>query len=500
MEPADSAASDAARSPFAPGRWSALLAPLGVAADEPVVLALSGGADSVYLLGVAAAARPRPRLCAVHVDHGLRGAESAGDAAFCAAECARLEVPFERIHAPLDPAPSGLEARAREARYAALAQAARAAGIGLIATAHHADDALETLILRWVRGAEFAGLAALRPRRELAPGGPNVVRPLLGLRRAQIRAELSGAGRAWREDSSNADPRFARNALRVELLPRIAAACGPDALENLFAFERAVADLEAALASRSGELRIAPPRFAAARRAARDARLGGSVARGELAALPRPLARRALARLLADVAGALPRRAALDALLDDLFGGRTGSRQVRGGWRVQLRGDRLDVEPPAPRAAGGRQLALPFAAGVDQGALAVPGACDLGDGRRITAARVERAPGSGFPLAAERVEIDARGLPEALTVRTPRRGDRFHPLGAAGSKPLARFLADCGVPRHDRARIPLVVAGDEIVWVAGVRPAHGVRVRSDTRARIELALVLDEEPRPRRAR
>ncbi len=512
---------------FAPDRWARLAEPLGIEPVAAVCVALSGGADSVYLLRVIAAAEPRPRILCVHVDHGLRGDESDEDARFCRELCARSNVEFELARVQLDPDVSGLEARARVARYAALARLSRARGITTIVTAHHADDALETLILRWLRGAEIAGLPALRPRllleaplvelprrperREVlrAAGATLVVaRPLLALRRAEIRAALeragssagSSAGPQWREDSSNDDTRFSRNALRHGLLPAIAEACGPDALENMHAFGRAVAALEESMARRAAHVRLEPPRHAQARRSRRTTLLGGTIARSDLAALEPPLARRALARVFAEATGAVPHGKTLDRLIGDLFAGRTSRYEIRGGWRVQLRGDRIDLEPPeALRAerADPRQLVLPFDATPDttagaarEFALAIPSTVEMGDGRRIRADRIERAAGSAFPRDPTRVEIDAQGLPLVLAVRMPRPGDRFHPLGAPGSKPLARFLADVGVPRHDRCRVPLVVAGEEVVWVAGVRPSETHRIRADTRERVRLALEL----------
>ncbi len=497
---------------FASDRWEALAGPLEIDPTEPVCVALSGGADSVYLLRVISAAVPRPRILGVHVAHALRGEESADDATFCRELCVATDVEFALVHAPVESDPSGLEARARTARYGALAAAARAARIATIVTGHHADDALETLILRWLRGSEIAGLPALRPRlcldaplverrprperREVlrAAGATSIVaRPLLTLRRAEIRAALERCGATWREDSSNRDTRFSRNAVRNELLPAIAAACGPEALENMHAFGRAVAALEESLARRTHGLRLEPPRHAAARRAPGSERLGGTIARRELAALEPPIARRALARLLAEATGAVPNGRALDRLIADLYAGRTGWHEVRGGWRLQLRGDRLDLEPPPPPVVrtDPRQLSFSFEGVADAACAAVlriPSSIRLEDGRRLRADRVTRAADATFPRDPRHVELDARGWPDALTVRMPRPGDRFHPLGAPGSKPLVRFLADVGVPRHDRGRVPLVLAGDAIVWVAGVRPAESGRVRADTTERVRLEL------------
>jgi len=519
---------DAADADFAPERWERLARPLGLDPAAACCIALSGGADSVYLLHLVAAARPRPRIVAVHVDHGLRGAESEADARFCAELTTALSVEFELRKVALEPEPAGLEARARAARYRELADAARVAQISTILTAHHADDALETLILRWVRGSELAALPALRPKlllrapplaRPRRPEGREVLRaagrtllvarPLLALRRAEIRAALQSRGLAWREDASNADRRFARNALRLGLLPAIADACGPEALENLHAFGAAVAQLEDRLAARTAPIAWAPPRHAAARRAPAEAQLGGTLARGELLSLPEPLARRALARLLAEATGDIPHRAALDRLIADLFAGRTGWHQIAGGWRLQLRSDRIDLEPPPHASLAGSQgehashagsggdvgqLELPFAAAADaratSGSLALPapGGVTLPDGRRITADLVDARGAQDVSRSPLVAELDARDLPLPLSVRMPRPGDRFRAIGAPGAKSLARFLADVGVPRHDRDQVPLVLAGAEIVWVAGVRPCEARRVRAGTGRRLRLVL------------
>ena len=234
----------------------------GLAPTEPVLLALSGGADSVYLLTALAKAEPRPRVLAVHVDHRLRGDESREDAAFCARTCAKLGIPFSSREVEVDPEGPNLEARAREARYKALALEARNAGLTTILTGHHEDDALETLLLRWMRGSALPGLAGLKARnilgRDSSTGDARseqltVVRPLLSMRREEVRRLLRDSGMDWREDSSNESPRFTRNRVRNELMPEIAETCGEGGFENLRAFASAVESLEEELAARTAD-------------------------------------------------------------------------------------------------------------------------------------------------------------------------------------------------------------------------------------------------------
>jgi tRNA(Ile)-lysidine synthase len=121
--------------------------------------------------------------------------------------------------------------------------------------------------------------------------------------------------------------------------------------------------------------------------------------------------------------------------------------------------------------------------------LAVPGSVTLADGRRITAELCRAEPGTPAPREPRAVELDARDLAVPLTVRWAEPGDRFRGLGAPGSKPLGRFLRDRGVPREERARVALVSAGKEILWVAGIEPSESRKVERDSLVRLRLALI-----------
>lgn len=188
------------------------------------LLACSGGGDSVALTaGVAGCGMIQAVVG--HVDHGLRP-ESATEAARVRDLSARLGLPFymERLEGlPLE---GGLEAAAREARYAALARLARQAGASTVVTAHTRRDQAETLLLRLIRGAGPAALSGIRPRRELAPG-LQLVRPLLEVSREETEAYCARQGLPFVTDPHNADPRRARAKLRalwpqlLELNPRV---------------------------------------------------------------------------------------------------------------------------------------------------------------------------------------------------------------------------------------------------------------------------------------
>jgi len=181
---------------------------LGVPVDAPLGLAVSGGPDSLALLLLAGRVRP-DNLRAATVDHQLRP-EAAAEAAAVAAICARLGVPHDILTVRVE---GSVQAAAREARYAALGDWCVAHGLTHLATAHHADDQAETLLMRLARGAGLSGLAGIRATRPLCPD-VTLVRPLLGARKVELEAIVAAAGLQPALDPSNADPRYDRTAAR----------------------------------------------------------------------------------------------------------------------------------------------------------------------------------------------------------------------------------------------------------------------------------------------
>ena len=207
---------------FGPGQLAAGLLPLlGEGVAPPLVVALSGGADSAALLAAAAALVARDGrlvLRALHVNHGLSGAAALQQAAIAAAR--RLRVPLQNASVTVeDAAGDGLEAAARAARYAAFA-AALAPGECLL-TAHHCEDQAETLLLQLLRGAGLRGLAAMSAAAPLGAG--RLLRPLLAVPRAALRAYAAAEGVPWHEDPMNAQLRYDRGYLRHELWPTLQA-------------------------------------------------------------------------------------------------------------------------------------------------------------------------------------------------------------------------------------------------------------------------------------
>lgn len=180
---------------------------------RPLGLAVSGGPDSLALLLLAHEALPG-RIAVASVDHGLRP-EAAGEVALVERIAAARGIAFTPLAVTL--APGNVPAQARAARYAALARWAQDAGLGAVATAHHADDQAETLLMRLNRGSGLAGLAGVRPHGRIEGSDVALLRPLLGWRKAELTAVVAASGITPAQDPTNTDPAFDRARLRAAL-------------------------------------------------------------------------------------------------------------------------------------------------------------------------------------------------------------------------------------------------------------------------------------------
>jgi tRNA(Ile)-lysidine synthase len=209
--------------------------------SQPLVVAVSGGPDSVALLHALAAfqvSRPASigSLVIAHLNHQLRGADSDADACFVqqlhnalkAQTGARLEILCQRIDvgARAGQQKANLESLGRKVRYDWLSEVARSVHAPFVATGHTADDQAETVLHRLLRGTGLKGLRGIAARRTLAPG-TELIRPLLRLTRSEVLAYLKEEGQAYREDASNSNRNYTRNRIRHELLPYLAQRYNP---------------------------------------------------------------------------------------------------------------------------------------------------------------------------------------------------------------------------------------------------------------------------------
>jgi tRNA(Ile)-lysidine synthase len=428
---------------------------------ETVLVAVSGGADSVALLHLLLTLAPELslRLSVLHVDHGLRP-DSERDARFVLGLAARLGVPAEVARVTV-PAGGSLEAAARAERYAALEAHARRLGAARIALGHTADDQAETVLMRMLGGAGVRGLAGIPPRRG------RIIRPLIETRRAALVAALEAAGLPWIEDPSNRDPAFLRNRIRHDLLPALSRGYGGDVSVTLDRLARMCRETVNAIE----------------RVARRELDRHGVAADGAvvlphavLAELPGQVAAEVLRQAAERLGGRAPLRAWAHRGLARILASPPPRRPFRlGGVAVEVGSGRVRL------AAGESPRWLPRE-------LTVPGRVELPEIGRAIEARLVCGGGYEVPRGRRRVSFDAARLPARLTVRARRSGDRFSPFGGPGRRRLKSFLIDAKIPRWERARLPLVEADGRILWVAGVRRSDEAPVTADTGQVLELTL------------
>lgn len=435
-----------------------------ILATKPLTIACSGGADSIALCLWLLGHFPEYVRRIVHVHHGLRGAEADADAAFVEELAASLGIPSRILRVtPVDASEGAL----REARLAALRSVAESDGA--IVFGHHANDVLENLLFRLVRGSSLAALAGMRALRSFGKGVPMHLRPFLRRTREEIRETLRALGQAWREDTSNATEAYTRNALRGSVVP---------ALENVFPGR----DLTEAALRLHGELGEFEQWFDG---------LIEEAACGFSNALPcdfredwpPSLRRRLLLRWLAGQGIPSPRRALLDQILaagSPKHGAWDLDAEHRliaenGIWRVE--GTDADPEEsnaawPSRRIGPGESVSFPT------GAILRVEICVLDETRRAAILSGAVDPRSEVFLAA------SGSVPEALQVRRWQTGDRYVPLGAPGSRKLQDCFVDRGIPREERSRLPVITEENgRILWVPGLEPAqHRILTAETTRA------------------
>lgn len=409
-----------------PGRLRAFLLPR-LFPGARLNLGFSGGLDSSVLLHLLAELRPALGydLKAVHVHHGLSANADAWEA-FCRDTCLRLGVPFEAYRVEVVTDGQGLEAAARAARYSVFAR--YPADFTLVA--HHADDQAETLLQRLLRGAGVHGLAAMSDDRALIGG--RLLRPLLGVSRAELAAYAHRHHITHIDDESNADWSLTRNWLRGRILPELESRF-PSCREALAATSSRLAE-SAALLDDLARLDLA------------RAACGEGVDLAALAELGLPRARNLLRYWLRERTGSVPTAVHLETLLDQLLGAAPDRQPVwRWGGSV-LRRHRGTVELVADSVPATGQWCW---RGEPELALEEYG-------------RLLFQPVMGEGLAARHLAMDG------ATVGWREGGEKLRPDCRRPRRTLKNLLREAGLPPDERQRLPMLSIAGHLVWVAGL--------------------------------
>lgn len=458
-----------------------------VRAGENILVAVSGGADSVALLDVLILLAPGYgiELGVAHVNHALRGAAADGDAAFVAGLARQRNLPFfdtrVDIGAHRQSHRVSTEEAGRQLRYAFLNKVADDRGYTKIALGHQRDDNAELVLMFLLRGSGPRGLGGIPPTR-----GHRIIRPLIDATRAQVMAYLGTAKLTYTSDATNTDRRYLRNRIRHDLLPLLRADYNPQISRSLTRLAAVIRSEDHWMDRQSTRLFAQVVRSISARKVTLDRAEFG---RHDIA-VRRRMVRKAIVTLKGDLRRVtFTHVEAVCRLADRRTNGQ--SVDLPQAMTAAVDGATLVLArhkcPPKHR----RQSPLPGPAPygydipIDQW-LPVP---EIGARIKCTPMAAAQLP-KPVPADPANAYLDRDRLPGPLRIRNIRPGDRFRPLGLDGSQKIKNFLINTKVNRAHRSRIPVVESGARIVWLVGHRIAEDAKIRPETRRVLKVEFFL----------
>ncbi len=449
---------------------------------DRLLVAVSGGPDSVALLRLLfdLSQELDLHLEVAHLQHGIRGEETREDARFVAALADMLGSPFhlKEVSVPEIRTVAGkgnLEALARDERYRFFAELVRARGLKKVATAHTLDDQAETVLMRFLRGSGMKGLGGMAPFKRMEPMGSDsssgltVIRPLLQVSKAEILNYLTEKHQAYRLDRTNRDTALLRNWIRLELLPKIRERVDSRLSERVGQQAELMRDEDALLAELAG------------RKLAQISNAKG-LSRGALLAAPIAMQRRLLRLWIEAARGNLR---GLDFVhIDELLrlikdGAPQGRLAIPNGWELVREYDlvklvrrlvRIERKCYSYEFTVGLTLEIPEAGGELRGEVVKP-------------------PLAALPANLSEAVFDMACLTGPLIVRNFRNGDYLQPLGMSGHKKIKDLFIEQKLPLARRANQPLLVLGQEILWVPGYGRSERAKVTLATATILRLKLV-----------
>lgn len=417
--------------------------------EDKILLAISGGRDSVLMAHLFHDAGFRFALA--HVNFQLRGEESDGDESFCRDLALKLEVPFFATRFDTstysDNHQLSIQMAARHLRYTWLEQIREAHQYDYIATAHHQNDSVETVLLNLVRGTGVAGLHGILPKRN------KIIRPLLCFTRSEIEQAVATANLPYREDSSNSSVKYARNKLRLEVIPKLKE-LNPSLEETFAANQRRMADLGELL-----HLQV---------EALREELMAENTEDQIIISLAKLQALHPLRTLLFEL---FRPYGFSESVLDDLiksWQGQSGKLFCSASHQILLDRDQLIISALDNESIPAVQITL----GQEEVAWST---------ERFGIATLAIAD---FKLAydANKVQLDADKLSFPLTLRSWETGDSFQPLGMKGQKKLSDFFVEQKIPLNRKKQIGVLQnSNGDIVCIAGMRIDERYKVSENTK-------------------
>jgi tRNA(Ile)-lysidine synthase len=442
---------------------------------DSIVVGVSGGPDSVCLLHILSDLKKdlNLKLVAVHINHMLRGSESNRDEDFVKKLCEDLNIEFKSMRIDINKISKekgiSLEEAGREERYKNFGIIADSIGADKIAVAHNKNDQAETVLMNIIRGAGFDGLKGLDYIRG------RIIRPLLDIERSEIDAYILEKKIDTVTDSSNFETIYARNKIRLEVIPNIDKLFGSNLVKSIDRMNRLIKDdidfidskakksyFNAVLKKENEEVEL----------------LLGKMKRMHIA-LKRRVIRKAICEVRGNVKGI--ESVHIESVLDMINGGRVGSRVDLPGIKIRrtyesIRFYKTQTQPDS----------FDFEANIN-----MPGSTELGDGKHLIEAKLI----SDYKVS-DYKWLNARALTqffdydkvcEGINIRKRKEGDIFKPINSNGTKKLKEYFIDKKIPREMRDNIPLIAKEREIIWIIGYKISDKFKVTENTKRVLKLS-------------
>lgn len=413
-------------------------------AGDQVIVGVSGGADSVFLLYVLREFTQESGigLSAVHVHHGIRGSEADEDAVFVRELCSRMEIPCHVEYADVPEVAANekltVEEAGRKVRYACFRREMERTGATKLAVGHHRDDSAETMLFNLVRGSGIKGLCGI------APVQNEVIRPLLNLRRKDIEEELQHRGIGWRTDATNEDVQYSRNRIRGELIPYLERELNREAVSHLNSAAEMLREIDAYMEMQADRWLETEQmnRLNLQRLAETESALKGYLIR----------------RRISEIGGLKDVHREHIAAISSLTGASVGKQICLPGGRKVVRDYRelvfLAADDENRQGDGGFSV----------------------DWKEISGEVFQKIQFDQYTKC-----FDYDRIKGNLHLRTRKSGDRIAVFADGRTQSVKEYMINERIPAQLRGRIPLLMCGDEVLWIVGYRANEIYRVTEETR-------------------
>lgn len=442
---------------------------------DSIVVGVSGGPDSVCLLHILSSLKEdfNLKLVAVHINHMLRGIESNRDEDFVKKLCKALNIELKSIHVDINKISKekgiSLEEAGREERYKNFEMVADRIGADKIAVAHNKNDQAETVLMNIIRGTGLDGLKGMDYIRG------HVIRPLLDIERSEIEAYIFEKKLDTVTDSSNLETIYARNKIRLDVIPNIDKLFDSNLVKSIDRMNRLIKDdidfidtkakrsyFNAVLRKENEEVEL----------------LLGKVKRMHIA-LKRRVIRKAIQEVRGNVKGI--ESVHIESVLDIINTGRVGSRVDLPGIKIgrtyeSIRFYKTQIKPES----------FEFEVLIN-----IPGHTEIGDGKHLIEAKIisdyEVSDYKWIKARSLNQFFDYDKLCEGINIRKRKEGDFFKPINSNGTKKLKEYFIDNKIPREIRDNIPLIAKEREIIWIIGYKISDKFKVTENTKRVLQLS-------------